>query len=349
MVSATSLAGKLIPAVPVPMNQAASLDEPALEAYISWMVHQPIGGVAVWAHTGRGLRLPQSVLDRVLKSWRNRLPSGYVLVAAAGAPPSEKSPGPLCEQAYSMACRAAELGAECLLVHPPVALRDRPDRDALIVRYHSRIADAGLPLVLFYLYEAAGGISYSPEVIAELLPRPEVLGIKIATLDSVITFQDIARLVKAKAPAKVVITGEDRFLPYSLMSGAQSALIGMAAACTKIQAELLHTHFQGRSREFLALSSLVDDLAQHTFLSPMDGYIQRMLWCLVHQQVIPAEAAHDPWAPPIDPAEFHRIGACIARLEAATRELEQDAGVKGWEGRPHADHHSPSPTGRGPG
>ena len=176
--------------------------------------------------------------------------------------------------------------------------------------------------MLFYLYEAAGGISYSPEVIAELLARPEVLGIKIATLDSVITFQDIARLVEAHASRKLVITGEDRFLPYSLMCGARSALIGMAAACTTLQAELLHAHVEGRSREFLALSSLVDDLAQHTFLSPMDGYIQRMLWCLVHQKVIPPEAAHDPWAPPIDPAEFHRIGACVARLEEATRKLQ---------------------------
>ena len=34
------------------------------------------------------------------------------------------------------------------------------------------------------------------------------------------TFQDIARLVKTRAPGKLVITGEDRFLGYSLMCGA---------------------------------------------------------------------------------------------------------------------------------
>jgi 4-hydroxy-tetrahydrodipicolinate synthase len=218
-----------------------------------------------------------------------------------------------------MACRAAELGADAVLVHPPVALRDRPECDSLLIGYHSRIAEAGLPLILFYLYEAAGGISYTPQVLIELLARPEVIGIKIATLDSVITFQAIARLVKAQAPGKVVISGEDRFLPYSLMCGAQAALIGMAAACTTLQAELLRSHFAGRSRKFLALSSLIDDLAQHTFLDPMEGYIQRMLWCLVHQHVIPADAAYDPWGPSIDPAEFDRIGTCIARLEEAAR------------------------------
>ena len=58
----------------------------------------------------------------------------------------------------------------------------------------------------------------------------------------------------------------------------------------------------------------VDDLAQHTFVAPMEGYILRMLWCLVHAGVIPAEAAHDPWGPHLGPAEFDQIGACLARL-----------------------------------
>jgi len=227
-----------------------------------------------------------------------------------------------------MACRGAELGAVALLVYPPVAFRNEPDLDRLLDQYHTRVAKAGLPLVLFYLYEAAGGISYAPKILAELLVRPEVLGIKIATLDSVMTFQDIARLVKASAPGKLVITGEDRFLGYSLMCGAGAALIGMAAACIEIQADLLRTHLQGRSREFLALCPLVDDLAQHTFRAPLDGYVQRMLWCLVHQQVIPAEAAHDPWAPAVDPADFDRIGQCVARVaEAAHQRCDTEASV----------------------
>lgn len=101
------------------------------------------------------------------------------------------------------------------------------------------------------------------------------------------------------------------------MCGAKAALIGMAAACTTVQARLLRSHLEGRSSEFLALSPRIDDLAQNTFLTPMEGYIQRILWCLVHQRVIPREAAHDPWGPQLDPAEFDRIGACVARVLGA--------------------------------
>ena len=45
----------------------------------------------------------------------------------------------------------------------------------------------------------------------------------------------------------------------------------------------------------------VDDLAQHTFVAPMEGYIRRMLWCLRIQGVIPEDAAHDPWGPAARP------------------------------------------------
>ncbi len=215
-----------------------------------------------------------------------------------------------------MACHAADLGADALLVHPPVALRDRPDRDQILLDYHATIAEAGLPLVLFYLYEAAGGISYSPQILADLLGRPEVIGIKIATLDRVMTFQDIVRQVHEQASSKLIITGEDRFLGYSLMCGAQAALIGMAAACTGIQAEMLRSYWTGQADRFLAQSAAVDDLAQTTFIAPMEGYIQRMLWCLVHQGVIPADAAYDPWGPGLEAAEFERIGACVGRVGA---------------------------------
>ncbi len=88
----------------------------------------------------------------------------------------------------------------------------------------------------------------------------------------------------------------------------------MAAACTGLQADLLRAFWDGEATRFVALSAAVDDLAQHTFVAPMEGYIQRMLWCLVHQGVIPMDAAHDPWGPALDPAEFDRIGACLSRL-----------------------------------
>jgi 4-hydroxy-tetrahydrodipicolinate synthase len=307
--------GALIPAVPVPFNRLGEIDTRAHQRYVEWMVGQPIEGVAVWAHTGRGLRLDEFQRASVLGAWRKALTSPRFVVAAAGSGAGLSDPAQVIIAARSMACQAADLGADALLVHPPGAFRGRPDLDALVLDYHAAIAEAGLPLILFYLYEQAGGIRYAADVLVKLLARPEVLGIKVATLDSVMTFQDVASLVESRAGGKVLITGEDRFLGYSLMCGAQAALIGMGAACTTLQSELLRSHRRGQADRFLTLSRAVDDLARHTFLAPMEGYILRMLWCLVHQGIIPMEAANDPWGPSLDPSEFAAIGECLRRIE----------------------------------
>lgn len=314
MLKPSDLHGALIPAVPVPFDADGRIDVPAQRKYAEWMALQPVDGVAVWAHTGRGLRLDPDQRGLVLRAWREVMQPPRFVVAAAGAVPGLVDPGEVIVSARDMASQARGLGADVLLIHPPVAFRQRKDKDALILDYHGAIADAGLPMILFYLYEDAGGIRYDEAVLASLLAMPSVLGIKVATLDSVMTFQDLAALIDARAPDKVLITGEDRFLGYSVMCGARAALIGMGAACTALQRELLDSYRESRLERFVEVNRRVDDLARHTFRAPMEGYILRMLWCLVHQGVIPASVAHDPWGPPIDAAEFDEIGRCLERI-----------------------------------
>jgi 4-hydroxy-tetrahydrodipicolinate synthase len=287
----------------------------AQERYAHWMAAQPIAGVAVWAHTGRGLRLARDVRAGVLRCWRRALPPDRFAIAAAGAPADLANPDQVIAAAQSMARDARDLGADAILVHPPTAFRDRTDRDNRVLDYHAAIADSGLPLILFYLYEAAGGLRYEDEVLARLLARPEVVGIKVATLDSVMTFQDLARLIETRFPTKVLITGEDRFLGYSLICGANAALVGMGAAWTTLQAELLQSFRGGQFDRFMALNRAVDGLGRHTFCAPMEGYIQRMLWCLVHAGVLPREAAHDPWGPRLERSEFETLLTFLNHLQ----------------------------------
>jgi 4-hydroxy-tetrahydrodipicolinate synthase len=172
-------------------------------------------------------------------------------------------------------------------------------------------------VVLFYLYEAAGGISYSQSVLDELLSMPEVVGIKMATLDSVMTYQDVSRLLAERHSERLLITGEDRFLGYSLMRGARAALIGMGAACSRMQAELIGAHLAGDARRFLDLSKRADMLAETTFVRPMEGYIKRLLWVLARQGVIPPDAANDPWGPELPRSEYEDVGRMLAALQGA--------------------------------
>ncbi|HET6975191.1 MAG TPA: dihydrodipicolinate synthase family protein [Pyrinomonadaceae bacterium] len=308
-----TLTGGLIPAAPVMFDREGRFHERAHEAYVAFMSSQPIAAVAIWAHTGRGLLLDGETAERVIQEWRRGV-SNKPLIAGVGARGNQSDPDEATAATLSMASTAARCGADALLAYPPSWLRHHEQRDSLIVEHHRQLADLGLPLVLFYLYEAAGGVSYTPDVLDQLLALPNVIGIKMATLDSVMTYQDVARQIIQRHPDKLLITGEDRFLGYSLRRGADAALVGMGAVCCDLQAELIDAHFAGDADRFLALSDMVDQLAEVLFIDPMEGYIGRILVALAKLGVIPAEAANDPWGPALSPDEVDNITKVLNNL-----------------------------------
>lgn len=286
------LRGRLIPAVPVPFR-GTTLAVDAQQSCATWMATQDVAGVAVWAHTGRGPKLSAEQRRLVLDSWRAALPTRVVVAGA---------------NSLGMARAAKAGGADALLAFP---------RAEDPVGWHAALG-AELPVIAFYLYEAAGGVAYDDETLAALLALPAVIGIKVATLDSVVTFQRIAGLMHAH-PGKLLITGEDRFLGYSLMLGAESALIGMGAALTGLQAALLRAYASGEAARFLQLSRTMDRFAQATFVPPMEGYVRRMLWAMAVEGAIPADACDDPWGPPLPEGEREAVCRAVHEARAAGR------------------------------
>jgi 4-hydroxy-tetrahydrodipicolinate synthase len=285
-----SLTWGLIPAVPVPFR-GRTLAEDAQRAYARWMAAQRVAGVAVWAHTGRGTHLSADERRCVLSTWRAALPDKVIVAGANSA---------------EMAREAKAGGADALLAFPR---RDDP------VRYHQALGRE-LPVIAFYLYEAAGGVAYHDDTIRALLDLPEVIGIKVATLDSVMTFQRIADVARAY-PDKLLVTGEDRFLGYSLMMGARAALVGMGAALTDLQARLLAAYSARDFALFLRLSLLVDAFGVTTFTKPLEGYVRRMLWALAADGVLPADACDDPWGPDLAAEEREAVARAVRQARAA--------------------------------
>ncbi len=280
----------LFPAVPVPFR-GDRLDGQAQRDYARWMATHPVAGVAVWAHTGRGPHLSAEQRHEVLETWREALPDRVIVAGARD---------------ITMAIEARRGRADALLAFPqhndPVA--------------HHRRLGRELPIIAFYLYEAAGGVAYDDATLHAILELPEVVGIKVATLDSVMTFQRIVALMR-NHPDKVLITGEDRFYGYSVMAGATAALIGMGAALPDAQAELLHAFRDRQWERFVALSALCDRLAQATFVEPMEGYIRRMLWAVAAEGAIPREACDDPWGPALPEREREIVEQVVADARAA--------------------------------
>ena len=284
------LEGGLIPAVPVPFR-GSDIDAAAQQQYAHWMAAQPVAGVAVWAHTGRGPYLRAEQRREVLDTWREALPDRVIVAGARDV---------------GMAIEARRGKADALLAFP---------QSTDPVGYHQRLSRE-LPVIAFYLYQAAGGVAYDDRTLHAILELPGVIGIKVATLDSVMTFQRIAAIVRHH-PTKLLITGEDRFLGYSLLLGAGAALIGMGAALPDLQADLLRARAAEDWTRFVALSELCDRFAQATFIDPMEGYIRRMLWAAAADGALPADACDDPWGPPLPPDQRDAVERVVRDARAA--------------------------------
>ena len=281
----------LVPAVPVPFHGREIADD-AQRAYAGWMAGQAIAGVAVWAHTGRGRHLTAEQRRQVLATWRAAVPLSLI-VAGADSP--------------EMAREAKQGGADALLAFP---------RREHAVAYHQALGRE-LPVIAFYLYTAAGGVAYDNRTLNAILSLPCVIGIKVATLDSVTTFQRLASLTQMYRD-KLLITGEDRFLGYSLAMGARAALVGMGAALTDLQAALLVAFRTGNFAKFVRLSSVCDRFAAATFTAPMEGYPRRMLWALAAEGIIPDDACDDPWGPSLPPAERDAVRQAVRAAREAS-------------------------------
>ncbi|MBI4419700.1 MAG: dihydrodipicolinate synthase family protein [Gemmatimonadetes bacterium] len=309
---------KVIPAVPVPFDRRGQIDRASQRAYVSWMARQPIGAVAVWAHTGRGLLLTDDQRAAVLEAWRDGV-GETPIVCGVGAPRRARlpsAPAALTERVIALTVGLAEAarkgGAAAVMVHPPTALRGLRDRGRRVIAVHRAVAEVGLPVLAFHLYPAAGGVAYSPDTLGRILAIHRVVGIKVATLDSVMTFQDVAMVVR-EIPSALLISGEDRFLGYTLMLGAGAALIGLASACTDIPAALLAAWFARDYLTFLQRSAAVDAFGYATFTAPMEGYVQRMLWALEAEGVIPP-GSRDPFAPRLPPGDHERVAQAVRAL-----------------------------------
>jgi 4-hydroxy-tetrahydrodipicolinate synthase len=120
------------------------------------------------------------------------------------------------------------------------------------------------------------------------------------------TYQRIAAVMRSH-PDKLFITGEDRFLGYSIMMGARAALIGMGSALTDIHAALIGTFAARDAHDFMPVSDQLDAFSQVTFIHPMEGYIRRVLWALAADGIIPDDACDDPWGPSLPASQREAV------------------------------------------
>ncbi len=292
----------LIPATVLPMREDAEIDEAGLRRYIRHVASANPKALAINVDTGEGPHLWQKerlrVLELVLAEVGDRIP----VIAGLGAQ--------FTAQAVQLARETKEAGAAGLLVFPIGAYQGLPLDPEVPVRYHAAIGDAtGLPLILFQLQPALGGVNFEPETLERLCRVAQVVAIKEASFDRE-RFVEVRDAVKAARPECVYLTGNDNFIHESFVLGAQGALIGFGAVATHQQVELVNHALAGRHEQARTIMERLTPLVDAIFAPPVRNYRARAKAALVMQGILDRETVRPPLLP-ISDAERKRIRAAM--------------------------------------
>ena len=228
--------------------------------------------------------------------------------------------GPSTDAAVRQARDFKDAGADALLVFPIPAYLSQPLDPRVPAEYHTAIADAGLPLILFQLQPALAGVNFETETLEAMASVDGVIAIKEASFDAR-RFVDTARLLEQLPRRITLLTGNDNFILESFMLGATGALIGFGAVMTREQGAMIDAWQAGRLDEAAALGRRVQRLADVVFAAPVGDYRVRLKECLRILGVLGSAHVRRPLLP-LDDAErafLARVLTEVGLLEDPSR------------------------------
>lgn len=279
----------IIPAIVTPMKSESELDLRQVPRYVDWLAEQGPVALAVNVDTGEGPHLTaderRQMIETVAEAARGRC---RVVAGVAG---------PSTAQGVANAKAAQAAGAEALLVFPIPTFLGQPLNPEVPYRYHAAIAEAvDLPLILFQLQPALGGVLFTTEILHRLIEIPSVIAIKEASFDA-LRFLQVKAALESASRQITFLTGNDNFICESMILGAEGALLGFSTLGTREQVEMLQAVRRGDMAGARALGDRLQPLANVVFAPPVTDYRARTKEALKLLGVIETTTVRPPLLP----------------------------------------------------
>jgi 4-hydroxy-tetrahydrodipicolinate synthase len=257
----------IIPAIVTPMTSDGALDLPALRRYTQWLAEQGPVALAVNVDTGEGPHLTPDEKRQTLETVAEAVAGKCKVVGGVA--------GPSTAQGVANARAAQAAGADALLVFPISAFLGQPLNPEVPYRYHAAIAEAvDLPLILFQLQPALGGVLFTTEILHRLITIPTVVAIKEASFDAM-RFLQVKGALESASRKITFLTGNDNFICESFILGAEGALLGFSTLGTREQVSMLAAVQRGDIAGAQELGSRLQPLADVIFAPPVTDYRAR--------------------------------------------------------------------------
>jgi 4-hydroxy-2-oxoglutarate aldolase len=249
------LAGVFAP-VPTPFDEADRVDPRRLSSALRKWTARPLTGFVILGSNGEAVLMDDVEADRVIVAAREAIPRDRVLIVGTGRESTQA--------AIRASKRAAEHGADAVLVRTPGFFKNQMTTDAF-VRHYTAVADESPVPVLLYNFTALTGVNLLPAAVSRLATHPNIVGIKESGGD----IAHITELVSQTPSGFNVLAGTTSTFYAALTVGAVGGILALACPVPDACVRLFELARDGRHAEALALQRELAPLAR--LLGPTYG------------------------------------------------------------------------------
>jgi 4-hydroxy-2-oxoglutarate aldolase len=291
-----NLSGVFAP-IPTPFDDQDAVDTRRLRAALAKWVTRPLTGFIVLGSNGEAALMDDFEADRVIVAAREVVPPGRPLIIGSGRESTQAT--------VRASKRAAEHGADAVLVRTPGFFKTQMTSD-VFVRHYTAVADASPVPVLLYNFTAVTGVNLLPAAVTRLAAHPNIIGMKESGGD----VAQIADLVSGTPDDFAVLAGTTSTFYAAMCVGAVGGILAPACVVPDACMRLFELARAGRHAEAVQLQRDLIPLAR--LLGPTYGVpgLKAALNVMGYDVGVP----RPPLAPAPD-AAFDALRDAIAHFE----------------------------------
>src|SRR6267142_5771016 len=250
-----NFAGVFAP-IPTPFDDQDRIDTARLRAALQKWLATPLDGFVVLGSNGEAALMDDFESDQAIVAARDAVPASRQFIVGTGRESTNA--------AIKASKRAAEHGADAVLVRTPGFFKSQMTND-VFVRHYTAVADASPVPVLLYNFTALTGVNLLPAAVAKLALHPNIIGMKESGGD----IAQIADLVSGTPAGFNVLAGSAATFYPALCVGAVGGILALGCAAPDACVRLFELTRAGRHDEAVALQRELVPLAR--LLGPTHG------------------------------------------------------------------------------
>ena len=225
----------VLPPVPTPFDGDGRVDPAAMASNVTRWMATRIRGVVVLGSNGEAPLLDEAESDTALAAAREQVPSDRLCIAGTGRESTAAT--------ISAAVRAADLGADAVLVRTPSYFKRLLTREAFVAHYN---------------FTALTGVTLGVDVVARLAEHPNIIGMKESGSD--LTY--VSALIDTTPADFAILAGSAPVFCPALLMGAAGGVLAVASVVPDVCTDLYDAVRAGRLDEARALQRRLTPIAR---------------------------------------------------------------------------------------